>query len=210
VKPSSFDIFSGWCAVLAGVFALLYALSFIVISRLAPDTGALLAAFFFTLVGLLGSVVLTALFGRFRAVAGEFALWAYFLGAVGSIGTAIHGSYDLANAIHPSQLVVAAALADVPSQVDPRGFLAFFVGGLAILAFSWLIVSTARLPRRLGIVGYANATLLILLYLARLIILTPTNPVVVALAVLTGFIFSPLWYFGLGLALWRGVTPLSE
>jgi hypothetical protein len=210
VKPSSFDIFSGWCAVLAGIFALLYAVAFVVVSQFAAELGALLSALFLTLVGILASVVLTALFGRFRAVAGEFALWAYVLGAVAAIGTAIHGSYDLANAIHPSSLVVAASQTDVPSQVDPRGFLAFFVGGVAILAFSWLIVSTGRLPYRLGIVGYANAGLLILLYLARLIILVPTHPVVIGLAILNGFIFTPMWYVGLGLALWRGVTRLTD
>jgi hypothetical protein len=210
VKPSSFDIFSGWCAVLAGIFAILYSIAFIVVQQFAPEVGALLSALFFTIVGILGSVVLTALFGRFRAVAGEFALWAYVLGSVGSIGTAIHGSFDLANAIHPFSAIAATSLANVPSEVDPRGFLAFFVGGLAILSFSWLIVSTGRMSRRLGIVGYVTAACLILLYLARLIILEPTHPIVIALAVVNGVVLTPLWYIGLGLALWQGVTRLTK
>jgi hypothetical protein len=210
VKPSSFDIFSGWCSVLAGIVAILYAIAFLVVQQLAPMLGSLLSALFLTILGVLGSVVLTALFGRFRAVAGEFALWAYVIGTVGSIGTAIHGGYDLANAIHPSSVVTANALADVPSEVDPRGFLAFLIVGLAILSFSWLIVSTRRMSQRLGVVGYVTAGGLILLYLARLIILTPTHPVVVALAILNGVILTPLWYIGLGLALWQGVTRLTD
>jgi hypothetical protein len=210
VKPSSFDIFSGWCSVLAGIFAILYSIAFIVVQQFAPDFGALLSALFLTITGIFGSVVLTALFGRFRAVAGEFALWAYVLGSVGSIGTAIHGSYDLANAIHPSAAVTPASLANAPSEVDPRGFLAFFVAGLAILAFSWLIVSTGRMARRLGIVGYFTAASLILLYLARLIILMPTHPIVIALAIINGIILTPLWYIGLGLALWQGVTRMTK
>jgi hypothetical protein len=210
VKPSSFDIFSGWCAVLAGIVAILYSVSFIVVQLLAPDLGRLLSALFLTILGILDTVVLTALFGRFRAVAGEFALWAYVLGSVGAIGTAIHGAYDLANAIHPPAQIVSDALISPPSEVDPRGFLAFLVGGLAILSFSWLITSTGRLSRRLGLIGFGNAATLILLYFGRLIIVTPSHPVIVALAIVNGFIFAPLWSIGLGLVLWRGVTRLTK
>jgi len=51
--------------------------------------------------------------------------------------------------------------------------------------------------------GYALAILLVVIYLGRLIILSPTNPVVAVLIVVTGFIVNPAWYIGLGVALVR-------
>ncbi len=189
---------------------MLYAISFVIVRQLAPDVGSVASALFLTLVGILSTVAITALWARFRDVAAELALWAYVMGVVGAIGSAIHGSFDLADAIHPSSILAAAARADVPSEIDPRGFLAFFVTALALLAFSWLIVRTQRLPRTLGLIGYASATLLVFLYLARLIILTPTHPLVAALVILNGFFLTPMWLIGLGLALWRGVTRVID
>jgi hypothetical protein len=107
-------------------------------------------------------------------------------------------------------LVASAVAADVPSEIDPRGFLAFLVGGIAIFAYSLLIVRTRRFPRALGIVGFVSFSFLVLLFLARLIIVTPTNPVIIGLAIVNGFILTPAWNIGLGLALWRGVTRLAE
>jgi len=49
-----------------------------------------------------------------------------------------------------------------------------------------------------GIGGFV-AVLLILIYLGRLIILSPTNPLVAGLAGITGFILSPVFNIGLGL-----------
>src|SRR5207302_5423969 len=140
VKSSSFDIFAGWCAVLAGIVALLYAIAFVVVRQLAPDAGAVLSSVFLALGGILGTVALTALWARFREVAPELALWAYVMGFAGAMGSAVHGGFDLADAIHPSAIVATWARGDVPSEIDPRGFLAFLAGGLALLAFSWLIV----------------------------------------------------------------------
>jgi hypothetical protein len=45
--------------------------------------------------------------------------------------------------------------------------------------------------------------LLIVVYLGRLIILTPTNPVVAAAAGVTGLILSPAFYLWLGMQLRR-------
>jgi hypothetical protein len=44
----------------------------------------------------------------------------------------------------------------------------------------------------------------VVIYLGRLIIFSPTNPIVAAIAGLTGFILSPVFYVGLGLWLRRG------
>ena len=52
--------------------------------------------------------------------------------------------------------------------------------------------------------SYLAAVLLIVLYLGRLILLNPANPVILGAAVLSGFIVNPLWYIWLGVTLLRG------
>ncbi len=203
MKSTTFDIFAGWCAVVGGLVAFLYAVSFVVVARSAPEVGALLSALFLMLVGLLTSVALTAVYSRVRTAAPELGLWAFLLGIIGTIGSAIHGSYDLANAIHPSAAVLAQAQANLPSEIDPRGFVTFGLGGLALLTLAWLIVRSRRLPRGLGYLGYVLAALLLVLYLARLIVLDASSLAILLPAVLSGFILTPVWYIWLGLALWR-------
>ena len=60
--------------------------------------------------------------------------------------------------------------------------------------------------RNLRNLGLLSGALLILIYLARLIILTPTNPVVLVPAAVEGLIVNPLWYVLLGLTLRRAAT----
>jgi hypothetical protein len=206
LRSSSFDIFAGWCAVVAGIFGFLYSVAFVLIQPVSPELGAILSSFFLIIVGLFTTGTLTAIYSRLRGRSPEFALWAYLLGVVGSLGSAIHGSYDLANALHPSSAVVAEAMANLPSQIDPRGFLTFLIYAVSLLTFSILIVTSRRFPHTLGILGVVSASALMLLYLARLITLDPTNLIVLILAVLSGFILTPVWNIWLGLALWRGVT----
>ena len=124
----------------------------------------------------------------------------------GALGAAIHGGYDLANALNPPADLpadVAAALAALPSQVDPRGLLTFCVAGIGLLVVSWLIVRGGTLPRGLGYLGYVLAILLILIYLGRLIILDPTNPLLLVPVLLAGFLANPAFYIWLGFALQR-------
>ncbi len=206
MRSSSFDIFAGWCAVVAGIFGFLYSLAFVVIQPGSPELGALLSSFFLIIVGFFTTGTLTAIYGRLRGRAPEFALWAYLLGVLGSLGSAVHGSYDLANAIHPSAAILAQATANVPSQIDPRGFLTFLIYAVSLLTFSILIITSRRFPHTLGILGIVSASALMLLYLTRLILLDPTNAIVLILAVLSGFILTPVWNIWLGLALWRSVT----
>ncbi|HEY7357753.1 MAG TPA: hypothetical protein VH590_14850, partial [Ktedonobacterales bacterium] len=184
---------------------LAYSISFVIISQSAPDVSNVLSPLFLMIGGLLGSAVMLALYQRLRETEASFALWAALLGVVAALGSALHGGYDLANAINPPALSASFHddLNNLPSQVDPRGLLTFGVTGLALLIVAWLIVRGGQFPRSLGYLGYALAILLIIVYLGRLILLQPGNPVLLGAAALTGFLLAPIWYIWLGLVLWR-------
>jgi len=203
MQSASYERFAGVFAILAGVAGFLYSLAFIVIARSSPQLGGLVSALFLALGGLLTTAVVVAVYSRLRATDESFALWALVLGIIGAGGSAVHGGYDLANAINAPD-TIPAALANLPSQLDPRGLLTFGVAGLGILVVSWLIVRGGQFPKNLGYLGYLLGILLVVIYLARLIILDPTNPLVVAAVLPTGFIINPVWYIWLGLTLQRG------
>ena len=139
-----------------------------------------------------------------------FALLALGLGLAGALGAAVHGGYDLSNAINPP-LDNTAAAANLPSQIDPRGMLTFGVAGLALFFFSWLM-SRGGFSRGLSGLGYGVAVLLVWIYLARLIVQTPTNPLLLAPVLLVGFILNPVWYIWLGASLWQeaGQTVMAR
>jgi hypothetical protein len=204
MRPTPFERFAGICAILTGLAGFCYAVAFILIARSDPDLGRLLSALFLMLGGLLSSPVLIALYSRLRETDSDFALWALLLSIFGAAGAAMHGGYDLANAINPPSSALTSMLTDFPSQANPRGLLTFGVAGIARLVICWLIRRGGALPAGLGTLGYASALLLLVLYLGRLILLDPTNPVIVAAALLDGFIAGPAWYVWLGLALQRG------
>jgi hypothetical protein len=189
----AYEHFAGICAMGTGLAGFLYAVAFVV---LRSD---LLSALFLTLAGLLGSVVTVALYSRLKDTDASFALWALLLGIGGAMGSAIHGAYDLSNALHPP----ATANLDLPSQIDPRGLLTFGVTGLALWVVAWLILRGGQFPRGLGYLGYVTAALLIIIYLARLIVLDAASPLVLVPALVTGFVASPVWYVWLGTSLWR-------
>jgi hypothetical protein len=199
VQPVSFERVGGVCAVLAGLGGLVYAISFVVIARSNPALGGLLSALFLALNGLLTTAARAALYGRVRQAGETAALWAFLVGSAGALGAAVHGGYDLANALHPP----AALSTDLPNQVDPRGLLTFGVAGLALFVFAWLLGRQAELPRGLAYLGWLLAALLVVIYLGRLIILDPTNLLLLGPVLLAGFIVNPAWYIWLGLALLR-------
>jgi hypothetical protein len=87
------------------------------------------------------------------------------LGLAGALGAAVHGGYDLANAINPP-LADAASAANLPSQIDPRGLLTFGVAGLALFFFAWLM-GQAGFSRGLSLLGSVLAALRVVTYLAR-------------------------------------------
>ncbi|MCK6627051.1 MAG: hypothetical protein L6R45_17980 [Anaerolineae bacterium] len=195
----SFEKLAGICAVLAGVVHFLYAVAFVVISRSAPETGTFLSALFLLLGGLLSMTALNGVYQRLKYTEAAFAMYALLLTSMGALGAAIHGGYDLANILNPP----AQANADLPSQIDPRGLLTFGVMGLGLLVIAWLMSKNEQFPKGLSYVGYALAALFIIIYLARLIILDPGNPILLWPVLLAGFVVQPAWYIWLGLSLQR-------
>jgi hypothetical protein len=161
-----------------------------------------LSALFLLLVGLLSTVALVGLYERVRSVEAGFALLGLLLAVAGGLGAAIHGGYDLANALHPP--ASAGLNVDLPSQVDPRGLLTFGVSGLGVWTLARLIATRASgLPNGLGYVGYLAGLLGVVLYLGRLIVLDATSPLILGPALVAGFVVNPTWYVWLGRALWR-------
>lgn len=194
---TSFERFAGWGAILAGLSGFLYSMSFIVLRN------ELLSALFLMLGGLFSSSAVTALYQRVRGTESGFALLGFLFSLSAALGSAIHGGYNLANALHPP----AADIAGLPSAIDPRGLLTFGVSGLGLFLLSWLMSQDMRFPRGLAYLGYLSAILMIVLYLGRLIILQATSPVIVIPALLEGFIVNPIWYGWLGLTVLRNQGP---
>src|SRR3712207_8857773 len=78
------------------------------------------------LMGLLSTAVLVAVYGRLRETDASFALLALVLGVAGALGSAVHGGFDLANAVNPP---ASTLVEEVPNPIDPRGLLTFGVAG---------------------------------------------------------------------------------
>ncbi|MBI3762623.1 MAG: hypothetical protein HY260_12300 [Chloroflexi bacterium] len=203
MQSKSFEKFAGVCGILAGIVGFLYSVAFIVIQRRAPNLGGLLAALFLALAGLLTTAVVIGVYNRLRETDAAFALWALVLGLAGALGSLMHGGYDLGNAINVPESI-PANLANLPSQVDPRGLLTFGAAGLAVFVVAWLIGKGDQFPKGLGYLGYLLSILLVVIYLGRLIVLNAASPLIVIPAVLTGFLINPAWNIWLGLSLWRG------
>lgn len=195
-QPSSFERFAGLSAILAGIVGLLYSISFVVLKN------DLLIALFLMLGGLFSTAALVAVYNRLKETDATFALWALLLSIASAFGALLHGGYDLANAINPP--TANAALASLPSSVDPRGLLTFGVASLGVFGIAWLMGRSRQFPRGLSYWGYLLAVLLVVLYLGRLIILDPKNPLIAVDALLSGFVVNPVWYLWLGMVLWRG------
>lgn len=178
-------------AFLAGFFALCYAYFFIVAQNV------LLYSLFLLLFGLFALKVIVALYNRLEDEDKYLARVALVLGVIGTAGAAVHGGYDLANAINaPTALNL-----DLPNQIDPRGLLAFGFTGLATVKFAWLMTRNSYFPKWLPVVGGISGVLLMVIYAARLIVLDPMNPVLLYPVLLNGFILGPLWYLWIGVAL---------
>ncbi len=190
----SYERFAGACAVLTGVIGLVYSVAFVLLKSVPLQSAALIG------LGLFGIAALVGVYARLKETDASFALLAVVFGIVGGLGSAIHGGYDLSNALHPP----AQLNLDLPSAIDPRGMLTFGVAGLGLWIVAWLILRGGQFPRGLGYLGYATAVLLIVVYLARLIVLDATSLLVVGPALLLGFVASPVWYVWLGVSLWRG------
>lgn len=193
---TSFEKFAGWMAILAGISGFLYSVAFVVLQS------NLLSALFLLLGGLFSAAALTALYQRLRGTESGFALLGLLLTLSAALGSAIHGGYDLSNALHPP----ASLSPDLPNPIDPRGLLTFGIAGLGLFLLSRLMTQNMNFPKGLAYLGMLSAILMIVLYLGRLIILQATSLVIVIPALLEGFIVNPLWYAWLGLTLFRDIS----
>src|SRR6266496_3037816 len=190
---TSFNKFAGWAAILAGVSGFLYSVSFIVLQN------NLLSALFLMLGGIFSTAALTGLYQQLRNTESGFALLGLLLTVSAALGSAIHGGYDLSNALHPP----ASLNADLPNPIDPRGLLTFGIAGLGLFLLSWLLNQEMQFPKSFAYLGILSAVLMIILYLGRLIVLQATSLVIVIPALLEGFIVNPIWYIWLGFNLRR-------
>lgn len=194
----TFERFAGTCALVLGVGGVAYSLAFVLALQTGSRAAATSAAIFLFVGGLLSTAVMVGLHQRLRAADEGFARWAMLLGVIGSVGTAIHGAYDVAKIAGPPILPT-----EIPNPVDPRGVLTFGVTGLAVLVFASLIRRGGGLPRGLGLLGTLAGVLLILVYLGRLLILDPTHPALLVASAALGFAVNPAWLVWLGVSLRR-------
>jgi hypothetical protein len=197
--------FAAVAAVLAGACGLLYSAAFVVASRSPSATAGGLAAGLLMAGALLGAAALIGLHQRVAPVGAGFATAALALGLGGAAAAALHGGYDLANVLHPPGAIAAG-----PSQVDPRGLGTFGLAGLSLLVFARLMAGGAGWPRGLAGLGFLSGALLVVVYLARLIVLDASSPLVLGPAALEGFVVNPAWYAWLGLALRGSASPSSR
>ena len=198
---SSFQQLVPYCALGSGIGGFLYSVAFVLIARPSPRLGAGLSWILLMIGGFLTTVVMVALYERLRDLDRNLALLALLLGTVGALGSVIHGGYEVANIVHPP----ASTPSDLPSPIDPRGLVTFGFAGLGLLGFSTLLQRSPVFPAGLGTLGIVTGIAMIVVYLGRLIIFSPTNPVVLLAAGLTGFILAPAWYIWLGLSLRRSL-----
>lgn len=199
MKTTPFDRYASLAAMAAGFVGLLYSISFVVLQN------GLLSALCLLLGGLLSLAALVGLFQHLAPVDSSSAALGLILAAVSALGAAIHGGYDLANAIHaPGELT--GAVANLPNPIDPRGMLTFGVAGLAVLLAGLLMRGSPRFGRGFTALTFTLGVLLIIVYLGRLVVLTASSPLVLLPAAVTGFIVNPAWYLWLGVLLRRGVA----
>ncbi len=182
-----------------------YSVAFVIGVKAESESALTISWLLLLIGGLVGAVVTAALYQLLRETDTGFALVGLVLGAVGMLGSSVHGGYELALAIRPGD-----RLPDIPNPIDPRGMLTFGVTGLSVLIFSWLILRGGALPRRLGTLGVLLGALLLLVYLGRLIIYDPNNVALLGIAALAGLIVHPAWFVALGAALRKTPSPSSS
>ncbi len=203
-SAAAYERLAGTGAIAAGIGGIVYSVAFLggVVAGWAPQLGLTVASIALMVGGFLSVLVLVALYRRLLDSAAAVGLLGLMLVAVGATGAMVHGGYDLANTIHPPVADLLAE-AELPSGIDPRGLLTFGLSGLGLLVLTWQSRRSGTLPGNLATLGMAVGALLVVVYLGRLIILTPTNLLVAIPAAATGLLLSPLFYIWLGLELRR-------
>ena len=217
----SYERAAGLAAIATGIGGLVYSVAFLggVVAGFAPELGSMVASLALMVGGLLTVVVLVTIYRRLLDFASAVALLGLVLVAVGAMGAMVHGGYDLANAVHPPAANPLAE-AELPNPIDPRGvfitpvnqpamrpveleLLTFGVTGLGLLVLMLQARASGVLPAGLASLGALVGAMLVVVYLGRLIILVPANPLVAIPAGLTGLVLSPAFYIWLGLELRR-------
>jgi hypothetical protein len=182
---------AAYAAALGGI---LYGLFFVILGNQGVASALLM------LGGLLSSLVVVGLGTSLNEVNEPLARWAMLLGVVGSLLSLVHGGFDLANEINRPD----STLGGLPNPADPRGLATFGLAGLAYFLLARLMARSSRYPRSLAMAGQILGAVMIVIYLGRLIILDPANPIVrVALAL--GVIGNTVFFFGLGRHWQRGL-----
>ena len=197
--PRTFERFAAVCALIVGLGGVGYAIAFLILVN-RPGRQASLDSLFLLPGGLLTTAIVVALYVRLRHVDPSLALWGALLGVAASIGSAIHGGYELGIRMNPPEQATGNPF---PNPVDPRGLMTFGVFALWLFVVALLINrGGAGLPRGLAYLGFVSAGLMVLLYLGRLTILHP-SVALQALAGLEGALVNPAWFIWLGLELRR-------
>jgi hypothetical protein len=189
-----FQPFAGNVAWVAAIGGIAYGLFFVIIGNQG------VAAALLMLGGLLTALLLSGLARSVEAVHENGARWAALIGTIGAIGSAIHGGYDLARVIHPPETNLLN-LAEYPNSVDPRGLATFGLVGMSFLIIATLMARSEGYPIGLARVGQVLGVVMMIIYLGRLVILDPTNPIVRA-ALAVGVISNTVFLAWLG-NVWR-------
>ncbi len=185
----SFERVAAAAAIGLGLGGVAYSSVFLVlIYEGAPKAAAVASSVFLLAGGIAGSALFTSLYERFRVAEPGFALFAFLLGAVGALGSAAHGGYDLANIVRTPKSLDA----NVPNSTDPRGFATFGLTALAIGLISLLILRGGAFPHRLAHLGLVATALLLVVYFGRVVVYNPKSPGLLTVALLTGFLVLPL------------------
>ncbi len=206
MRSATYERFAGLCAIAVAVGGLVYSIAFMTNLKTGNVSAGKVAAVVLMGGGILSLVVMVAIYGLVRDVDADFARLGLLLATLGALGSTVHGGSDLARFLHKVSQPLPKGLGDLPNAVDPRGLLTFAMSGLALVVFGFLLVRTPSIPVRLGQVGFVAGGLLVIVYLGRLIILNPKNPVVLAVASASGFLAGPGFFVWLGLVLRRGAA----
>ena len=175
-----------WAAALAAVQSVSYTVSFALFVRRGYRWAHWASAIALMVTALLVVPVFVALYERLRGAEPELALIALITGVAGVLGATLHGAFDVAVLANP-----VTEGSDLPSQVDPRGFLTFAVTGLALALFGILALRSAR---PLGYAGITAGLVLIVVYLGRLTALDPNNNVIRVGALVSGLVAIPAFF----------------
>jgi hypothetical protein len=203
-RARTYEADAGSTAIAAGLGSIVYSVAFLggVVAGWGPELGLIVASIALIVGALLSVAVLVAVFLRLEGDYRAPGLIGLVFIAIGAAGAIAHGGYDLAITVHPPVTDVLGQ-AELPNLADPRGLMTFGLTGVGLLILSLVARGSGALPRGIATLGAWVGVLLVVVYLGRLIVLTPTNPLVAVPAALTGLVLSPAFYIWLGLELRR-------